>query len=429
MNIIQRSRLKRVEFTFAAGDLFDAGVDAIVSSEQTDFILSRHPESLSGQIWSRYGAAIQQELDAATNGHVLRAGTVLDTSGGQDFLRIFHAGFHEPHDWPGVPGGSRDADYFEGIGSCIAQVLDAAVAQKLTSVAFPLIGCGLFGLDEKMLVLQFLDTIEALDNRLREGESIHVWLVIRERAQFESVTGVFLDLLLQARSKMVTLQLERSGVPILDRFAARLLQRSNEDWAKWQLCRYAELAVEFMCYGLSRATRAATTPESLFEEGLAPTFGRFRSEAQRLADAPTMDGNSWGARFFAHVVRHEAAARALETINTERNNLAHGRQSLPLAELKKLVSQGLMLESWESIPETNGELRLVDWQPWLRARSTMTDQIGLFERWQKNALRYLVPETGEIFKVPRSSALRADNVRATEVARRDPAKVSSAGLL
>jgi hypothetical protein len=32
-----------------------------------------------------------------------------------------------------------------------------------------LIGCGLFGLDEKMLVLQFLDAVEALGGRLAEG--------------------------------------------------------------------------------------------------------------------------------------------------------------------------------------------------------------------------------------------------------------------
>jgi O-acetyl-ADP-ribose deacetylase (regulator of RNase III) len=120
----------------------------------------------------------ERELDASTNGQVLGAGTVIDTSGGQDFRRIFHAGFHDPDDWPNLPGEavntaglsirpgeSREADYFAAIGSCITQVLDTAVTQKLRSVAFPLIGCGLFGLDEKMLVLQFLDAIEEFDNR------------------------------------------------------------------------------------------------------------------------------------------------------------------------------------------------------------------------------------------------------------------------
>jgi Macro domain len=274
---------------------------------------------------------------------VLRAGTVLDTPGGQDFVRIFHAGFHDPDDWRTAPvalgeadnlssasGGSRGADYFEAIGSCIAQVLDAAVAQKLSSVAFPLIGCGLFGLDEKMLVLQFLDAIEALDDRLAEGESLHVWLVIRDRAQFESAAGVFLELLLRERSKMAMVRVKPSGIPMLDRFAARLSQRTNEDWAKWQLCRYAEIAVELICYGLSRATRPVATPEFLFEEGRAPTFGVFRDVAHRLA-ASTMEDSAWGARFFARVMQDEAAARALEIINAQRNDLAHGRRSLPPA--------------------------------------------------------------------------------------------------
>jgi hypothetical protein len=86
----------------------------------------------------------------------------------------------------------------------------------LKSVAFPLIGCGVFGLDEKMLILQFLDALETLDNRLAEGESLHVWLVIRDRAQFESAAGVFLNLLLQERSKMAMVRVRPSGVPILD---------------------------------------------------------------------------------------------------------------------------------------------------------------------------------------------------------------------
>ncbi len=109
INIIHRSRLKRVEFTLAAGDIFDASVDAIVSSEQTDFVLSGDPESLSGQIWKRYGDVVQRELDAATNGQVLGAGTVIDTSGGQDFKRIFHAGFHDPDDWPDLPSEASDS--------------------------------------------------------------------------------------------------------------------------------------------------------------------------------------------------------------------------------------------------------------------------------------------------------------------------------
>jgi hypothetical protein len=85
MNVIHRSKLKYVEFTLATGDLFDAEVDAIVSSEQTDFVLSGDPQSLSGQIWRRYGDAVQRELDASTNGPGVQGQrqtpTVSDTGG------------------------------------------------------------------------------------------------------------------------------------------------------------------------------------------------------------------------------------------------------------------------------------------------------------------------------------------------------------
>jgi hypothetical protein len=50
-------------------------------------------------------------------------------------------------------------------------------------------------------------------------------------------------------------------------------------------------------------------------------------------------------------------------------------------------------------------LRLADWRPWVGASPTGGGQLGLFERWQKSRLRYLVPETGEIFEVPRDIAL------------------------
>ncbi len=203
---------------------------------------------------------------------------------------------------------------------------------------------------------------------------------------------------------MAMVRVKPSGVPILDRFAARLSQRTNEDWAKWQLCRYAEIAVELICYGLSRATRPAMTPEALFEETRAPTFGVFREKAQRLAASGIVADNAWGARFFASVMQDEAAAGALEIIVAQRNDLAHGRRSLPLVEIKKHVMKGLQLESWSRIPETDGDFQVTDWQPWARPSCNIAGQIGLFERWQKNTFRYLVPETGEIFKVPRSSA-------------------------
>ena len=108
-----------------------------------------------------------------------------------------------------------------------------------------------------------------------------------------------------------------------------------------------------------------------------------------------------GASFFSRVLKDETSATDLDEVSRQRNNLAHGQQSLPLAQIKKLVLQGSYLESWERIAESDGELRLSDWWPWAGMPQTGYSQIGLLERWQKNSLRYLVAETGEVFKIPR----------------------------
>ena len=72
--------------------------------------------------------------------------------------------------------------------------------QRLSSVAFPLIGCGRFGLDNKMLVLQFLDAVKLWTIGLKDDENLSVWLVIRDHAQFKSgVATAFLELLMRAR--------------------------------------------------------------------------------------------------------------------------------------------------------------------------------------------------------------------------------------
>jgi hypothetical protein len=157
-----------------------------------------------------------------------------------------------------------------------------------------------------------------------------------------------------------------------------------------------------MCYGLIRAITPSSTPEALFEEGVTPTFGLVREMSLRFAVELPAKVHAWGARFFARVMKEQAAARALEIVNAQRNNLAHGRTSLPLAEMEKLVLRGLQLDAWPRLSEMDGEIRLADWIPWI-VTSAIMGQTGLFERWQKNAIRYLVPETGEIFKVPRKN--------------------------
>jgi hypothetical protein len=121
--------------------------------------------------------------------------------------------------------------------------------------------------------------------------------------------------------------------------------------------------IDLIDNGIARATCPPVTPEQLFEGNHVPTFGVFHDIAQRVAKASIRDIGAWGAAFFTRVVQDATAARALMAIIAQRNNLAHGRQSLPLAGIKNLLTQGLHLESWEQIPQADGELRPLDWQP------------------------------------------------------------------
>ena len=87
MRIISSRKLKNLTLTFGLGDLFDTEVAAIVNSEQTDFILSWNPNTISGQIRKRYGDSVQKELDEATKGQTLPTGIVVETFGGEDFKK------------------------------------------------------------------------------------------------------------------------------------------------------------------------------------------------------------------------------------------------------------------------------------------------------------------------------------------------------
>ena len=241
--------------------------------------------------------------------------------------------------------------------------------------------------------------LQLLDDRLKDDENLSVWLVIRDHAQFESVATAFLELLMRARRDSVVLKIERTNFSTIDRFIDRFDQPSNEDWAKWQLYRLAEIGLEIMCYGLARAIIPAQTPEKLFRKGWAPGFREFRNHGLIFATGLPTNTNAWGAKFFSGVLKNDAAAKAIEAVIEQRNNFARGRASLPLAEVKKLVVESLQLDAWSRISETDGKLQLADWKPWVVTSSTVTDRVGLFERWQESGIHYLVPDTGEVFEI------------------------------
>ena len=274
-----------------------------------------------------------------------------------------------------------------------------AVSDGVASVAFPLIGCGLVGIDERMLICQFLDSLHRCDKQLTNVQSLHVYLVIYDLVQTDSVVSQLIDLLLAYRSRVVLTELNTTSMPILDRFGASIREPSEESWAKWQLCRFAEITLEIMCFGLFQADDPPPVPESLFELQVSVSFGKIREHAMRLAKSRTGQSSEfWGNSFFSKLLTDSAVLEKFEILNAQRNNLAHGRTSLPITEIQRYVNEGLRLNEWVRIIDKYGPFQIDEWKPWIVASSEHNGAVGIFERWQKSCVRYLVPETGLVFK-------------------------------
>jgi len=168
-----------VTFHFAKADLFDLPVDAVVNSEQTNFVLSMNPATISGQLFQRFGNALQDELDQQTEGQTLPSGTVLRITGGKSYRHIYHAGFHHLLEWLNTEDReTRETDSIQTIRHCIRQILGDLTAGAVRSVAFPLIGTGVYDIDSSLLAYEFAR--ELVDHAQHGGPRPRdIWLAIR----------------------------------------------------------------------------------------------------------------------------------------------------------------------------------------------------------------------------------------------------------
>jgi O-acetyl-ADP-ribose deacetylase (regulator of RNase III) len=164
------------------GDLLAAPERAWVNSEQTDFVLAIGGPSVSAQLAALWPGC-QAELDIQTRGAECAPGTVLETSGPEE-RRIFHAGFHAPRVWA-PKGAGEQAGHLEAIRACIDEILDRAVATELDSVAFPLIGTGVFGIAVESFSHVFFEAV-ALAAR-RSSVPLQVALVVGPAQEVDTV--------------------------------------------------------------------------------------------------------------------------------------------------------------------------------------------------------------------------------------------------
>lgn len=388
--------LSKTTIHVCLGDLFDVDVDAIVNSEQTDFVLGFVSSTISGQIRKRYGAEVQPQLYRQTENGVLPPGTVLTTSGGQDYKRIFHAGFHNPSVWLPSDVDGNETEHVRTIRSCIRDVLERIVTDEIQSVAFPLIGCGLFGLDPALLAYEFVLEIFEFDAAASFTEKKDVWLVLRDEMLLESIVDSGVQAIIDRNRAPEPCDPFSLGVDYLDSFEQQILKSNHPQWSSWLLVRFAELVAGYIFFSLASSMKMPLEPTMVVEEGKYLAFGTLIEKAESLATVEVFS-DAW-VQFLAELIKIDRTQPLppLGRINADRNNLAHGRVSRPFELIYADLKCFLQLENWRV--KRDPSVKNPELGRWIyRSGEQLT---GIFDKWQGKSYQYLVPHTGQVLKTP-----------------------------
>jgi O-acetyl-ADP-ribose deacetylase (regulator of RNase III) len=400
-------RVGPVSFHFADADLFDVPVQSIVNSEQSDFVLSTNPATISGQLYHRFGGALQDELDRQTQGRTLAAGTVLKTGGGSRYQYIFHAGFHRPDEWlDSEDRETQETDSVQVIRRCVRSVLDEMANGVVHSVGFPLIGTGIYEIDASLLVYEF--SREVVDHAQRGGLPREVWLAVRGDQAADLVEPLVQGLVDGLYGEAAIAQWEL-GVSFLDRFSRCQVHSGDPRFRAWMLTRYAELLVEYMFFHLAVASQPPLGVEKALLPGRGLSFGFVRQEAQNLALRAAGGVSGGWCGFLADRLRADMQiAHVVLRITEDRNNLAHGRVARDPGAIESDLKSFVRPTEWEAVRQRYGDPGESDLGPWVHVApdsghgKSTESRFGVLERWTRKHYEYLVPDTGQTFCIPRS---------------------------
>lgn len=401
-------RIGPVTLHFTDMDLFDLPVDAVVNSEQTDFVLSTNPDTISGQLYRLLGDALQDELDRQTEGQTLPTGTVLKTTGGKRYRHVYHAGFHHPDNWLDTEDReTQETDSVQVIRRCIREILGELATGVVQSIGFPLIGTGVYNIAPSLLAYEFAR--EIVDHAQRGGSrSRDVWLAIRSRHAAEFIEPLVQGLVdgLYGMSSIAQLEL---GVGFLDQFSQRQMHAGDPRFRAWMLTRYTELFIEYVFFRLANASSPPVDVETTLPPGQGVSFGFLRLKSQNLAIRIEKSGNVDGwPTYLAKRVRNDMQTghRVLRIVQ-DRNDLAHGRAARDPNEIEEDLVSLIDPIGWAAARKQFGDPGESNLSPWIHAvPMDATDgpggtHFGVLDRWTQKHYEYLVPDTGQTFRLPR----------------------------
>ena len=382
------------------------GADALVNSEQSDFLLAPAGASISAQIARRGGHAVQEELRQQTRGQTLPVGTVLQTRRG-NLGRIFHAAIHEPRQLRVGAGG--EPDILGVIEACLRGILGVAADDgEVRSVAIPLLGAGVFGLPPAFSGATVARTVArfALASELPAPLEV-VLVVLPDRAGQQGLAAA-VQVLLDEGSGSLPWEPLQPGVPLLAPLEREIARARDPRWRSMLLCRYAEVFTR-----LAWAILASGTDDRCQERlplfARPVSFGTLAEWLLALASTPLQ-----GPPVLQELARHcRERAGPLRSLVHTRNNLAHGRAALPLGEIEKDLREYIDAPRWRGplqLPTEGG----MPWVLSLPENNADSPRMALLERTSGPSFdrgHYLDPCTGITHTVDLPGAIPGDLTR------------------
>ena len=388
--------LQRVRLRLVHGDLFSVGSDAIVNSEQTDFQLAYNAKSISGQIRSREEQVVQTALDRQTGSRIQPKGTVLATEGGRISGLIYHLGFRDPHEWP--DDAEEETEFINIIRNGIGSILRRTDKDEISSIAFPLIGCGVFGLNPELLAYEFVSEILQYVRTRKSKDNLEISLVVSKSDDLRPILQAALQAALDSAptADASDYGLE-TGIHFLDRFAAEKLNSHHSEWCGWMLTRYFELLMRFMFAHMSKPLKVL--PSHIIDPHYPISFAIIRVKALELTEMVPSEAG-WASYFSDRIKEDLRRERSiLESINRDKNDIAHGKEPRGADEIFEDIRTFIDVERWIRTVSELQTPSTSEIEPWVI--ENVTGEVGVLESWSESTYRYVGPITGETFEISR----------------------------
>lgn len=332
-----------LSFRLLTGDIFTSGAEVLVNSEQSDFILAPDGKSISAKISKLGGAEVQKELWSKTAGSTLSPGVVLETNRGR-LGRIYHAAIHEPEQERAHAASEQDPlGYVE---ACTREILRLACRQEgCRSVAFPLLGAGLFGLPPELSGATLARTVARFACASDLSRPLEVLLVVLPDRTGQQGLAAAVQVLLDEGGAPLPWTPLQLGVPLLDPLEQEIARARDPRWRAMLLCRYAEVFTFYVWANLA-AGGPNQCRERLPSFTKPVSFGTVKDWLQplaktSLANAPTP--------LHSELANHcMERAQVLCSLVEARNHLAHGRAAPPMVKIEKLLREYIDPQRWRN---------------------------------------------------------------------------------